>query len=375
MDLDENSLDSESLQRVSASEEVDDEQTTSEDEQDFDISLAASHSYMGGGLSSVRGRVVLEAGWEGRVPVVAHHGAVFPGETVPMLVSNAHDAAIVQKIKDDKLFGLLCPDGDNGAAVSGYGALCEVYEAALGGAAEPAALSFKARATHRFRFCHMPKSSVPIHLYARSRRGLRYVDAALTAWPAFVYDMFDYERMRNIIKAYFDTLMLDALPEGAVSLSYWVASNLTLGARDRLALFAVDDALLRLHLEVRFITQFSRAQKCALCCGSCGGEVAQREHVFPMSSHGVHSNYTNPGGYVHGVVTVTRARAAPGGPPSADYSWFPGYSWTVALCRDCRAHVGWRFDAIKRSLRPQQFYGLCRNYVQPRHHDQDLADY
>lgn len=235
MDLDENSLDSESLQRVSASEEVDDEQTTSEDEQDFDISLAASHSYMGGGLSSVRGRVVLEAGWEGRVPVVAHHGAVFPGETVPMLVSNAHDAAIVQKIKDDKLFGLLCPDGDNGAAVSGYGALCEVYEAALGGAAEPAALSFKARATHRFRFCHMPKSSVPIHLYARlrladvrvlpdvcgppplrapgldslrSRRGLRYVDAALTAWPAFVYDMFDYERMRNIIKAYFDTLML-----------------------------------------------------------------------------------------------------------------------------------------------------------------------
>lgn len=110
MDLDENSLDSESLQRVSASEEVDDEQTTSEDEQDFDISLAASHSYMGGGLSSVRGRVVLEAGWEGRVPVVAHHGAVFPGETVPMLVSNAHDAAIVQKIKDDKLFGLLCPE-------------------------------------------------------------------------------------------------------------------------------------------------------------------------------------------------------------------------------------------------------------------------
>lgn len=45
----------------------------------------------------------------------------------------------------------------------------------------------------------------------------------------------------------------DKLPEDAVSLSFWVASNLALSAADRLALFAVDDALLRLHMEVHFI--------------------------------------------------------------------------------------------------------------------------
>lgn len=38
-----------------------------------------------------------------------------------------------------------------------------------------------------------------------------------------------------------------------MALSFWVASNLMLSARDRLALFKVDDALLRLHMELRFI--------------------------------------------------------------------------------------------------------------------------
>lgn len=69
---------------------------------------------MGMSLHPVSGRSVLEAGWEGRVPVLAHHGAVFPGETVPMLLNNAHDAAMMARaISHDKLFGLLCPEYDN----------------------------------------------------------------------------------------------------------------------------------------------------------------------------------------------------------------------------------------------------------------------
>lgn len=69
--------------------------------------------YLCGSLQPVLGRSVLEAGWEGRVPVLAHHGAVFPGETVPMLLTNSHDAAtLTQAINQDKLFGLLCPEYD-----------------------------------------------------------------------------------------------------------------------------------------------------------------------------------------------------------------------------------------------------------------------
>ncbi|KPJ01351.1 Protein cereblon-like [Papilio xuthus] len=214
------------------------------------------------------------------------------------------------------------------------------------------------------------------------------------------------------------------LPEEAVALSFWVASNLTLSARDRHALFAVDDVLLRLRLELRFIGRVRPPapprpalrpphrhthahfllQKSALCCAACGAEIARRDDVLPMSSEGVHSNYTNSGrlspvprphptqtwpcfpslrrrkieeevrmlgcnagGYMHDIVTVSRARGVvPSGRRSAEFSWFPGYAWTIIVCGACRTHLGWQFDALSRSLRPEYFFGLCRNYVQPR---------
>ncbi|KOB66814.1 putative cereblon [Operophtera brumata] len=47
--------------------------------------------------------------------------------------------------------------------------------------------------------------------------------------------------------------------------------------------------------------------------------------------------------HMHDVVTVTRAaHVAPAGFASAEYSWFPGYAWTILMCSRCMAHVGWR---------------------------------
>ncbi|XP_013144781.1 PREDICTED: protein cereblon-like [Papilio polytes] len=90
-------------------------------EKHFDKSLAATHSYMGRELIPLSGHAPLEAGWRGRLPVAAHTGAVFPGETVPMLLPDPDDATILSTtIQNDKLFGLLCPDA-TGALVSGYG--------------------------------------------------------------------------------------------------------------------------------------------------------------------------------------------------------------------------------------------------------------
>ncbi|CAG4960505.1 unnamed protein product [Colias eurytheme] len=365
------------------------------DEEDFDISLAASHSYMGTGLVAVSGRCVLEPGWTGRVPVTAHHGIVFPGEIVPMLLTNPQDAAVLaQTLANDKLFGLLCPD-ESGTVISGYGVLCEVFEAS-GTDVASQVLTFKARANHRFRFLEMPKYSQPIDIYHRMRMvavrvlpevqlgeplrparlpsldrwrrqrtqldtRLRNMDAAQTPWPLFVYDIFDYHRMRQTIQEYFSHIVKTPIPEDPVSLSFWTASNMTLSPKERLALFIVDDALLRLHMEVRLIQKNN-----VLCCTSCSTEIAKREHIFAMSSEGVHSNYTNLGGYMHDIVTVvSTSHTELSGPPSAEYSWFPGYTWTVALCAVCTTHVGWRFDALKRNLRPQQFYGVCRNNVVP----------
>lgn len=42
----------------------------------------------------------------------------------------------------------------------------------------------------------------------RSDCRLRCMDAAVTPWPLFVYDIFDYRRMRRIIEDYFRTMSL-----------------------------------------------------------------------------------------------------------------------------------------------------------------------
>lgn len=58
---------------------------------------------------------------------------------------------------------------ESGAMVSGYGVLCEVFEVGSGGPGddEPASLSFKARANHRFRFREIREIGLPMHIYAR----------------------------------------------------------------------------------------------------------------------------------------------------------------------------------------------------------------
>ena len=33
------------------------------------------------------------------------------------------------------------------------------------------------------------------------------------------------------------------------------------------------------------------------------------------------------------------------GAPSSDYSWYPGYSWTIATCTVCGDHLGWIFHS------------------------------
>ena len=48
------------------------------------------------------------------------------------------------------------------------------------------------------------------------------------------------------------------------------------------------------------------------------------------------------------------------GQPSEEYSWFPGYAWVILNCKMCRGHMGWKFIATKKDLKPQRFYGITR---------------
>lgn len=45
---------------------------------------------------------------------------------------------------------------------------------------------------------------------------------------------------------------------------------------------------------------------------------------------------------------------------------FDRYAWTIAQCRICGNHMGWKFTATKKDMSPQKFWGLTRSALLPR---------
>jgi hypothetical protein len=81
-----------------------------------------------------------------------------------------------------------------------------------------------------------------------------------------------------------------------------------------------------------------------IVCATCGAEIATAGDRIEMN--GRHEHYfVNP----HGIdFHVACFRAAPGciaiGAPSAEFTWFSGYRWQLALCGACHRHLGWHFS-------------------------------
>jgi hypothetical protein len=79
-------------------------------------------------------------------------------------------------------------------------------------------------------------------------------------------------------------------------------------------------------------------------CRRCGWHVTdQASRITVDGSH--NHTFFNPAGL---LFELSCFREAPGcsvhGAASADFSWFTGYLWRVALCGQCTAHLGWRFE-------------------------------
>lgn len=74
--------------------------------------------------------------------------------------------------------------------------------------------------------------------------------------------------------------------------------------------------------------------------------MANHWHFFPEGS--VHETHTITD-TIPDVVLVS-------GSLSAEFSWFPGYSWRFVHCALCHSHLGWKY--YSQSLRPKTFVGL-----------------
>lgn len=106
-------------------------------------------------------------------------------------------------------------------------------------------------------------------------------------------------------------------------------------------------------------TPAKQAGKHPLVCRYCRYLITQRENAVDIN--GAHTHVlTNPAGFIYAIGCFSDA---PGcrkhGPPIAEFTWFPGFSWCYALCANCHAHLGWFYLGAAQD----QFCGLVLKHL------------
>lgn len=190
--------------------------------------------------------------------------------------------------------------------------------------------------------------------------------ANLTSWPRWLYSLYDAEtlmdRIKKQLREWDENLKDDSLPENPIDFSYRVAACLPIDDVLRIQLLKIGSAIQRLRCELDIMNKCT-----SLCCKQCQEtEITTKNEIFSLSLCGPMAAYVNPHGYVHETLTVYKASNLNLiGRPSTVHSWFPGYAWTIAQCKICASHIGWKFTATKKDMSPQKFWGLTRSALLP----------
>ncbi len=91
----------------------------------------------------------------------------------------------------------------------------------------------------------------------------------------------------------------------------------------------------------------------ALVCAVCDHRITQDSYRIEVAGAHEHT-FVNPHGIVHHLGCFA---LAPGcvhlGATETAFSWFPGWTWQIAVCARCRAHLGWIYRNAG-----EQFHGL-----------------
>ncbi|KAG8200650.1 hypothetical protein JTE90_022272 [Oedothorax gibbosus] len=385
----------------------------------YDTSLPGLHVYLGNDLQELSGRTVLDEDSCQTIPIISLPGVVLmPGQILPLqLFNTATISMMIQIINNDRTFGLV-NSRFSGRMFSNtletVGTTVEIrsyreVERIYGGNF----LRIKAEGRQRFKVLETKTQSDGIisakvqilpelittdpgecsklsslnkfrnpppnlnskketneyqchQLVHRSAHKYNKFDFTNYTWfPEFVYKLYDphilMKRIKEALKYWNRTdEKQDFMPCDPKEFSYWIAANLPLNDKQRLDLLKLNEVTERLRLELQILDECS-----ALTCRDCMNIIAYREDIFSMSLQGPQGTYVNPNGYVHEAITVYKAsKLRTVGRPSTEASWFPGYAWTIVECERCSCHMGWRFTAVDKKVKPVKFWALCRSSIQ-----------
>lgn len=81
----------------------------------------------------------------------------------------------------------------------------------------------------------------------------------------------------------------------------------------------------------------------AILCAACGAEITHQRQAIAVDNRHTHA-FFNPAGIAFEIRCFRLAPGAtPLGVPSAEFTWFAGFRWQIAVCTACQAHLGWLF--------------------------------
>ena len=82
-----------------------------------------------------------------------------------------------------------------------------------------------------------------------------------------------------------------------------------------------------------------------ILCRQCRQAITRpTERITVQGAH--QHTFANPHGIVFEIGCFRTVQGCGhAGPPSTEFTWFPGFSWRVAVCIKCLGHLGWFFTS------------------------------
>ena len=97
-------------------------------------------------------------------------------------------------------------------------------------------------------------------------------------------------------------------------------------------------------------------------CAACGNLVTHSDRRLLVNGTDRHL-FVNPAGVKCDFYTfISCPGAVAFGDRTEAHTWFAGYGWRMAFCRQCGQHIGWFYNALSR-VRPREFWGILVSHL------------
>lgn len=103
------------------------------------------------------------------------------------------------------------------------------------------------------------------------------------------------------------------------------------------------DAIDKLLRSTEHTPEKQRGRDQRLYCAACAHPITRRQAA--ISVQGAHQHrFTNPHGITFHIGCYGEAAGCrQAGEATEEHTWFPAHAWRIAVCAECRIHLGWAF--------------------------------